>query len=172
MAPNPTNTVDDELLAAIQVSLPMNNDGKIVASPRRLAEFVNAWRSQGVGEHENISSNDQAPQPAVDELQCGIEQYILWQLIYLKRQLKTEISDAQAAMMTAQIARRYADAAKREMADKVFIDIPTGHKITNIATVHEELCSSSKGFMCDCSVLTAAQYAVDKVKDRINGKTK
>ena len=55
--------------------------------------------------------------------------------------------------------------ARREAANKVFIDIPTGHEITRrtMKTVkHDPKCSSKSGFMCDCEILSAAQYAVDK----------
>lgn len=53
-----------------------------------------------------------------------------------------------------------------EAADTVFIDIPTGHELTKVALLHESACSQYEGFMCDCSVLKAAQYAVDKAKER------
>lgn len=65
---------------------------------------------------------------------------------------------------TTQTTKPQAEA--RKIVDQVFIDIPTGHKITELAKVHEDKCSSSQGFMCDCSVLKASQYAVDKAKER------
>lgn len=63
-------------------------------------------------------------------------------------------------------------AAQGEVASKIFVDITTGHEITKIAKAHEEKCSSLHGFMCDCSVLQAAQHAVDKARDRIEATLK
>lgn len=36
----------DEILVAIQVSLPMNNDGKIIATPEEIKRFVESYMAR------------------------------------------------------------------------------------------------------------------------------
>ncbi|MFB6518599.1 hypothetical protein [Streptomyces sp. NPDC056401] len=57
-----------------------------------------------------------------------------------------------------------------EAANKIFVDITTGHEITRMTTEnakHDPKCSSKQGFMCDCEIINAAQHAINKAKERV-----
>jgi hypothetical protein len=63
----------------------------------------------------------------------------------------------------------------RVLAELIFIDITAGHKVTELTKVnakHDPKCSSTQGFMCDCEIMTAAQYAVDNAKERLKARLK
>jgi len=75
---------------------------------------------------------------------------------------------------TKEAVKAHTDGMMKEAASKIFIDIQTGHKITQMTlrnTRHDSKCSSHSGFMCDCEVINAAQYAVDQAKERVLNAT-
>lgn len=62
----------------------------------------------------------------------------------------------------------------KRMTNLIFIDIPTGHEITARTmrhAVHHPDCSSKEGMICDCEIINAAQYAVDRAKARLESIT-
>lgn len=82
--------------------------------------------------------------------------------------------DEGAKMFASEVIKyidEYIEEREQVAKEKVFIDIPTGHKITEMTSKlakHNPECSSTQGFMCDCEIMDAALYAVSQAKNRIS----
>lgn len=95
---------------------------------------------------------------------------------YSDAELDSDLKEIEA-IIEAYVTTRVKEAerlARAEAGKKVFVDITTGHEITEMTTKrakHDPKCSSKDGFICDCEILGAVVYAVEKSQERIEALT-